>query len=493
MRSALIILALLLSNNIFSQTTTHNSALEKKTWDLAYDPTILRIPGNKLPVEILKNGKTDRKQSLFGTKTRWTKYKVDIKGGVFRNGRIFISDSTGYMKGKALEVTVYSKDSSKLLFTKRIPYNYETAVQLLTRTPLGKVPGSITKYGFRIYYDNGDYTDLWPSDPRFRLNFFNVDSTELVSRNKTDRFLLSSHNGYFLKRYLVIEEDPFKITDHSSSFSIALAKNPSLADTLYTNLNYIFNYYYDSQRVRNYCLNTDDEEKNHPLIFSRGHYSDDGHDLDVFADLYEDSIISDPLLRITITDLNNCETYNYLVNVNGGTIKIYSRGYDGSDGSNGSDGSDGTNGSDGSSGSSGSTVTKYVTDSNGKQSSYTEEGPGGDGSNGSSGSDGSDGGNGSDGKDGGDGGNIQFHYTSAVTPYLHLIDIRSIPGDGGDGGKGGEGGSGGKGGKGGRGGSGNPNGRNGSDGTNGRDGSDGRNGSDGRDGRPGNVVRVCVD
>lgn len=190
-----------------------------------------------------------------------------------------------------------------------------------------------------------------------------------------------------------------------------------------------------------------------------------GHDLNVNADIYFDSIKNEKLLVVKVDDNEDNKLYNYLIDTRGGSITIASYG---ADGFNGSDGSDGSNGSDGLSGfpnsesqtisdNDGNLVTVYV----------TVQGPGGAGSDGGDGQSGDNGGNGCDG------GNISITYTKLAAPYLYIIKAFSIAGAGG------RGGSGGKGGKGGSGGQGNPC---GNSGNNGHDGFSGSNGAIGKEG-----------
>jgi len=502
MKTIILLLFILLNISAIAQNQHRDIKNEDDKWSIQYDLEVLRVPENDFRIGISEkkaDGNFNQTRGFLKGKVKWNKFRIEVEGATFRNGKIKIPETNNYLKDTAITVNVYRAKSSTLLFAQSIPYHYETGVKFLTNGEMGKVPGSIVKYGFRIYFNNGTFEDFYPAKAKRRFNIFRIDSTEIIQRTKLeeplDQFLISSDGGYFLKRYLVIETDPFNIKYHTAQFVVSLAKSPNISDTLKTELDYIENYTFDSRFVRNYCLsaNSDNEDySNNSITYSSAYYGDEGHNLEVYAELYQDTFFKDSLLLVVVTDINNCEHYNYLVNTNGGTIKIFSHGLQGSDGSDGRTGTDGSNGTDGLMGSSGSTYTTHVTNSDGSVTVKTETGPGGNGGNGSNGSDGERGGDGSDGSNGGNGGDIYFTYTRDVIPYLHLIDIRSIPGEGGKGGSGGRGGSGGSGGKGGSGGYGNPSGSAGSIGNNGSNGSRGHDGSDGNKGNKGVIVKKLV-
>jgi hypothetical protein len=471
-------------------------------WSVQFDPEELRIPGKSFRIgisEIKGNGEIEETRGLLKGKVSWKKYRVVVEGATFRRGEISIPETNSSLIDQSLVLKVYRVKSPDLLFTVKIPYHYETDMKILTIGNMGKVPGSIVKYAFRIYFNNESYQDFYPPKAKRRLNIFRIDSSEIVKKTKLDspldKFTISADGGYFLKRYLVIENDPFNIKHHRARFMGSLAKNPKIADTIETELDYKNNYSFDSRYVRNYCISPNSENEDHDnnlITYSSGYYGENGHNLKIYADIYKDSFFKDSLLLVSVTDLTNCGHYHYLVNTKGGSIKIYSHGLDGSDGSNGQDGSDGAGGGDGSHGSDGKTITKIIYNNDGTTSTVTETGPGGDGDDGSNGASGGNGTSGTNGSNGGDGGNIYFDYTKEAIAFLYLLDIQSIPGSGGRGGKGGKGGKGGEGGKGGQGGGGNPRGTNGTDGVKGNNGSNGTNGLNGSNGKEGIIIRQLI-
>ncbi|MDN5286275.1 MAG: hypothetical protein JWR38_2549 [Mucilaginibacter sp.] len=407
---------------------------------LEYDPAVLRIKGNSVPIGILaisdKGQKSQTKGFLNGV-DNWSKYEIEVDSGNYSNGKIKIKGSgKEYKKGDSLTVNVYTKKtflffSSKgnWLFSQKIPYNYETNINILTTGNFSKAPGNHVQFGVRKYFDNKMFIDKWAPVKKNLKDFIFLFDGVHISKSKDD---------------LKIDKDPTRIKNDKIQLIALLTKNAAIADTLNVLLDYVANYQCNIQ--------------------SGGR----GYDLDVTADIYHDSIINAQLLKIEVKNDATHKTYNYWVNINGGSLAIASKAAYGSDGMNGADGLAGTPGS------AGIVSTDIVTTTNSDGTTTTTTnivtGPGGDGGKGQ------DGGNGQDGDAGGNGGNITINYSLAVTPFLNLIKAISIAGRGGSGGRAGKGGIGGSGG------SGNPN------GNNGLNGLDGRSGFDGSDGRIGNVT-----
>ncbi|WP_259067787.1 hypothetical protein HDF24_18980 [Mucilaginibacter sp. X4EP1] len=436
-----ILLSLIWCLPTIAQSSANNAKADSQKYLLQYDPTVLRIKGNSLPIGIVSisaKGQKSQTEGFLNGVDNWSKYKVEVDSGNYSNGKIKIKGSgKEYQKGDSLTVNVYTKKTFLLffsskgnwLFSQKIPYNYETNINILTTGNFSKAPGDHVQFGVRKYFDNKMFIDKWaPVKKNLKDFVFRFDGVH-ISKSKGD---------------LKIDDDPTQIKNDKIQLIALLAKNTAITDTLNVLLNYIANYQCNIQ--------------------SGGA----GYNLNVTADIYQDSVINAQLLKIKITNDATNKTYNYWVNTNGGSIAISSRGGDGGDGLNGTDGVAGTPGSAG-------TVTTDVettTNSDGTTTTTTNmvTGPGGDGGTGQ------DGGDGQNGDAGGNGGNITINYSPAVTPFLNLIKAISIPGAGGSGGRGGKGGAGGSGG------SGNPNGNAGSNGR------DGRPGFDGSDGRMGNVT-----
>jgi len=404
-----------------------------KKYHLQYDRTVLRIPGQSLPIGIVTRtagGSATKTKGFLKGDDGWGKYKIEVQGGSYSNGKIKIAKSSQYLKDDSLTISVYTRKwflggKDKWLLTKKIPYNYEDSISVLTTGNIGRAPGDHVQFGIRTWYDNKQFADKWaPARKNLKGFVFQFDGSHL-SKSKSD---------------LKIDGDPEKIKGDKVQLVAMLAKDSAIRDTLRIMLDYIANYQCN--------------------IASAGN----GHSLSVTADLDVDSVINARLLNIAVFDSTNKKIYRYKVNTNGGSMAIVSKGANGFDGRDGFDGTSGLSGSDGSI----SVDVETVTNPDGTTSTTTNtvEGPGGDGGNGGNGE------NGQDGDNGGNGGNIYIRYMPTVSPFLGLIKTLSIPGGGGSGGRGGPGGSG------------NP------PGNSGLQGMSGNSGSDGAPGAPGKVVFI---
>jgi hypothetical protein len=357
-----------------------------KKYVLQYDPSVSRIPGKSLPIGIVTlsaGAQPTQTKGFLKGRDGWSKYRLEVQGGSYSNGKIKIAKSSNYLKGDSLTVSVYTRKwflggKDKFLLTQKIPYNYEDSINILTTGNIGKAPGDHVQFGIRTWYDNKQFADKWaPAKKNLKGFLFNFDGSHL-SKSKSD---------------LKIDGDPEKITNDQVRLIAMLAKDSVIKDTLQIMLDYVAGYQ---------CK-----------IVSSG----DGHKLNVTADAYFDSLINATLLKVTVVDSGAKKTYHYRVNTKGGSIMIASKGADGSDGRSGFDGTPGSPGSPGSV----SVDVETVTNPDGTTSTTTNtvEGPGGDG------------------------GAILIRYPPAVTPFLSLIKAKSIAGAGGSGGRGGQGGSGG--------------------------------------------------
>ena len=406
---------------------------------IKYDHHALRIPGNKFAIglTIPADGKKPQKTIGYSGSGGWGKYHVEVDSGSFSNGKVKIHNSKRYKKGDSITVNVFTRKwflggRGKFLTSRRIPYNYEDSIFVMTNSNTGRFPGGHIKFGIRTLFDNRQYAELYP-----------------IKKKDRNNFLLGFEGGHLSgsKGDWKIDPDPTHIINDEVKLSARLAKNPAIGDTLRLLLDY---------KAKFQCG-----------IRS----SNDGHELNVTADAFYDSIINEELLKIEVNDIATHRTYHYLVSTDSGSLSLSSKGADGANGDNGLGGANGRDGSDGAV----TQVPQTTTNADGSTTTtYTDvQGPGGDGENGGNGDDGEDGGNGFNG------GNITIHYTPAAAPFLNRISAISIPGAGGLGGNGGSGGNGGNGG------SGAP------PGTSGHKGLDGRNGSNGLSGTRGIVHFVA--
>lgn len=394
-------------------------------YHMQYDHKAFRVPGQKFAITLVT---ADKKQES------WSHYHIEADSGRYSKGYIQLNKSQVYKKQDSVTVSVYARKwflggKGKFVTSRKIPYNYEDSIAILTNGNTNLSPGDHLKFGIRTIYDDKEFSDLW-----------------FPAKKKTAQaFALQFEGGHLSKSKgdWKIDTDPTLIKNDRITLLAQLSKQPAIGDSLQLLLDYKANYR---------CM-------------IRG--AGNGHTLNVFADVVDDSTIHAKLVKIEIHDSTTHRVYHYFVNTDSGSLLLTSQGADGASGANGFDGLSGANGSDGTitetpqttTNADGSTTTTYTTD----------QGSGGNGS------DGEPGDNGKDGDDGFNGGDIFIHYTAAAAPFIRLIKASSVPGAGGAGGRGGTGGSGGSGG------SGNPPGMPGSKGL------DGNNGMDGSAGKPGTV------
>jgi hypothetical protein len=400
---------------------------------IKYDHRALRTPGNKFAIGLVVPADGTKKDTIgYPGKGSLGKYHIEADSGKYSGGKIKLRDSKMYKKGDSLTVNVYHRKwflggRGQYLTSRKIPYNFEDSISLITNSNSDKFPGGHVKFGVRTFYNDKQFAELW-----------------YPLKKKDKGYLLLGFEGGHLstkKGDWKIDPDPTHISNDEVKLFASLVKAPAIRDTLGWMLDY---------KAKFQCN-----------IGSMG----DGHELNVSAQVFDDSIIHAKLLRLEVVDNVAHKTYHYLVNTQGGSIAIASYGASGPKGDDGQNGDNGQAGADGAI----SQVAETTTDTAGHTiTTYVQvQGPGSDGG---SGGDGADGENGYDGRNGG---NITIYYTAAVAPYLKMIMAGSVPGTGGSGGNGGLAGNGGPGGNG------NPPGRSGRSGRNGNSGLPGSNGSPG--------------
>jgi hypothetical protein len=454
MKPTLIVLALLFTFNAAGRHKKEKTNLADsliKNVVVRYDPNILRIPGNSLPVGIaasLKNGRVVQTKGYLNGTVKLNKYHIEAIGGKYFNGKIKINGDEKYKKDEAILVNVYTRKGKKFLKSQIIPYNYESELNILTAGDYALAPGNRIKIGLRTIYNNEMYTDYWPSS-----SFF-----------KSKNFLLIPNGGYISGGKLVINSDPFTIENHTVQLAAFLTKNADISDTLKIILDYIDDYQCSLSGLFGMSGTSgfDGLSGSNGSDGGNGSNGWSGPDLDVFTDVYYDTIIDQELMYVRVLEPDDNKEHNYLINTQGGSIQITSRGGSGGDGGNGGNGGSGATGETGTY----TTRTEWLTDST--STTVTEQEPGGRGG------DGGNGGNGGYGGQGGNGGNIYISYTPNAEPFLFMISAQSIGGMGGSGGWGGSGGSGGSGGLG------NPSGSSGNSGCGGSSGISGCSGSEGK-------------
>jgi len=404
-------------------------------YHLRYDHRALRIPGQKFAIglQVPPDGKNAADTIGFpGKNAGWGKYHIEVDSGSYSGGKVKLRNSKVYKKGDSVTVDVYARKwflggRGKFLTSRKIPYNFEDSIAVMTSGNSGRFPGGHIQFGVRTFYDDKRTADLWYP----------------VKKKNAGDFILGFDGGHLSRKKgdWKVDPDPTHIRNDEVKLFAGLTKAPAIRDTLGLLLDY---------KARFQCG-----------ILSNG----DGDDLDVTVDVFNDTIIHALLMRVDVRDSTTHRTYHYLVNTQGGSINIASQGGAGTAGAAGHDGADGSDGADGAI----SQMPVTTTDTSGNLvTTYVEvQGPGGDGGSGG------DGDNGENGYNGYGGGDIIIHYMPGAAPFLHLITASSF------GGSGGAGGNGGAGGRGGSGGNGNPPGRPGHSGRDGISGSNGQNGSPG--------------
>lgn len=429
-----------------------------------YEPGTLRIPGNKLKIGIsafLQNGDIANTRGYLDGKTSWLNYIVEVEGGQFCSGRITIDKTGAYDKQKYLNLKIYHRKTKKLLRTQSIPLNYELDIKLLPKSSFKKAPGERIELGLQTTYDNERISVNWLSK----------------SKSIASDYTFYSDGGVYYNGALYINSDPFAIQNHRVYLSAYLKKNPEIADTFSIVLDYRAHYSTSISAPSGMSGSWGSNGSSGSTGCNGGDGSDGGNgsggyhgtDLNVYADVYYDTIIHEELMFLELFDIERNKKWHYLINTDGGKIRIANYGGSGGSGGFGGTGGSGGNGQDGA----WYTVQEKINDSTYKDVQYQY--PGGNGGNGGYG------GNGGAGGNGGDGGNIFVFYTNYAQLFLNLIDAKSISGSGGSGGMAGSGGSGGSGG------AGDPKGRSGSSGNS------GNWGPGGYSGRPGIVEYLAVD
>jgi hypothetical protein len=478
----LLILTAFLFSGINSTVSAFPFSQKVDSIQIVFDNQQLVLPGESFRIGIISYGKKGKIKKTVGAldgSVWWWKYKVEVSGGTDFSGRISVNEQLVPSKGKYINIKAYPRKQPELAKELLLPLNYETKITYQPTNEFDKSPGSLIK-GEVIYEFNNGVTrickDLRNSHESGFLNF-------------------SASGGSWEKGRFTIDPDFRKIENHQAKLVINSLRNKLVADTFAVLLDYKHNYRLLANGSSGFLgssgmsgsSGSDGQNGQH------GEFGYDGPDLNVWADLYRDSLLNEDLLYVFAQNSQSGEEFSYLINPNGGSLEVVSRGGSGGNGGSGGDGGSGIDGQDGE-----KWIEKHqekqivkkpvtkkvikkekkkVTDADGKETeievdvevdetTYVDEeiwvevevekqGPGYDGT------DGGWGGAGGLGGMGGYGGNITLYLTDDAWSYQNLFIARS------EGGSGGMNGSGGSGGRGGSGGHGNPNGRDGANGHSG--------------------------
>lgn len=431
------------------------------------------LPGESFPIGVVsysKNGKIKKTIGLADGNMWWLRYKVEVAGGSFSGGNVFVNDRLMPSKGKYIELKVSPKKQPELAKRLLLPLNYETKIEFRPTADFEKAPGSQVKGELLTEFNNGTQ--------RVCANLKNSE--------ESNRFRFLPYGGTWKNGKFLIDSDFTKIENHRVALVIESLRNPELADTFNVLLDYRHTYNLSLSGSGGFMGFSGSDGSSGASGNSgydgqpgqNGGFGEDGPDIDVFADLYRDSILNCDLLYVYAQNRWTGEEYRYLINPDGGKLLINSIGGSGGIGGRGGSGGRGGDGRDGERWTETHMEKEIIkkpvvkksirkekqkkTDAEGKEyevevdvevseTVYVDEEtwvpktvekqePGEDGG------DGGWGGPGGLGGEGGYGGTINLYFTPDAMPYQNLFVARSVGGSGGMHGSGGTGGSGGSGG-----------------------------------------------
>jgi len=466
-----------------------------------FDKNQLVLPGETFKIGVIahhKKGKSYKTLGMKGGSVLWWKYKAKIVGGEKTGGKITVNKKLMPAKGKYVSVKIWPRKKPNLSKTILIPLNYETSVTFQATSKFDKAPGCSFKGEIVAEFNNG-----------------------MIRKSKHHRTGKDFKNYRIFTRGInwkigkfTIEPDFEKIIDHQVSLQITPRRNPEITSTYPILLDYIHDYRlsfsgssgtngFDGSDGSCTFFGGDGSHGTHGYDGSGGYH---GPDIGLWTDQFFDSLLNCNLLYVYAENFETGKTHKFLINPNGGGLRVRSYGGDGGRGGNGGDGGEGGQGANGEvwyeeiektrtvkkpfKKQVTKKVKKTIINSEGKpeevevevteeitvyrdvKEKYTvkiqHQDPGQDGGNGGHA------GSGGWGGPGGNGGNIYLFFTDDARNASQNIIAQSIAGDGGWGGNSGDGGQGGKGGQG------DPNGRNGYCGSDGYSGERGQSGDEGR-------------
>ncbi|MDQ3395603.1 MAG: hypothetical protein M3512_16045 [Bacteroidota bacterium] len=432
-----------------------NSLKKKNITSLAItvNPENVVIPGAM--VEIGLTAATDAAQ--FNTKgflngnINWNNYNVEVTGGRFSRGKIFVDKNLDISKTKSIIVNIKPKHHEGILLIEEIKLNHLVDIKV---TPIGrynKAPGSHVPVQILGEFDNGIYLDL------------------VAQKLPINNLEIAVDGGKYIKGKICINEDPYSILNHAVGLFVRSKLYPHAKDSLVVNLDYKSDYKFSIRGSHGStgwsgsdgANGSTDHHGGHGENGQHGSSGYHGRNLEVIVESYHSPGLGE-LVLVDVFEKSGPKLKSFIINPDGGSLNIQSRGGDGGNGGSGGSGGNGGSGRDG---------EKFVEKIQVNDSTIVEEityDPG------TCGGDGGYGGHGGDGGQGGNGGNIQILYSETAAPFLPIIRAASLAGTGGFGGSRGVGGSGGRGGKG------SPDGCDGASGDNGTSGFNGFSGDSGR-------------
>lgn len=464
----LIALSIGLMSFSFQRKVKSLEGYDIKKLSLRYD-SLLLLPGSehKIGLVIFTADNEVFKTSGFSKGTvRWKNFDINIQNARFKNGTITI-DKTDDQRNTFVALNISPKHQPEKIFHDTLWLNYEKEIRVFPLNSFKKIPGTKLKFGLEVTYDNYKQ-EVFTSNRALKKV---LPDYEIITKGGRQE------NGEF-----IVSNDIFDNPDHTPGFLIQLKNDTNVYDILDFQFDYKENYKYSAAGNSGMFGSSgfsgaSGSTGEHGRPGRDGEHGADGYngdDIDVFVDVYYDSIVKSDLIKVFVENVSTRKQLHYLIHPQGGSLFINATG------GRGGSGGDGGRGGNGGNGTTGEFYTEYIKetiikkDTAGREikeeitKQITKQKTGGDGGHGGPGGYGGVGGN------GGEGGYIIVYYTPAANRYLDLIKIDTSGGYGGDGGDGGNGGSGGSGG------SGRPSGRNGSQGMNGMDGPSGYDGLNGR-------------
>ncbi|MGF7139324.1 hypothetical protein [Roseimarinus sediminis] len=426
------------------------------SFKIVCDSEVLRVPGGSFPIGIIvyqNNGKVKSTIDPRFFNTLWGKFEIDIEGGSYSNGSLFIDETLLPSKGKHVSISINPYGAPKMKQKLILPLNYEEKIQLIPITDVVPTPGYSFRFKMLVSFNNGEELEI--------LNRWNSRFSHL--------FEFENEGVSIKESRCYIEKDFNKLNKHQISITARPLRNPDISYTYTLAMDYKAEQRfvlggsdgYHGSNGRDGSDGSSGADGRHGENGRDGGNGDDGPDMGVWVDYYFDSLLAAPMLYVYGENLWTGKSYHFLINTNGGLLHVISHGGSGGTGGRGGDGGDGGDGNAGR----WRERTVVLSDSTSKVERW--QGRGQDGGDGGDGAYGGYGGN------GGDGGNIYVYFTDDAAPYRQLIVPDSNGGWFGTGGFGGSAGSAGDGGQG------DPKGRDGSSGNTGSSGNSGDWGSSG--------------
>src|SRR6185437_320917 len=146
-----------------AQKSTVSAAGAATGYRIKYDHGAPRIPGKKFAIGLIAGKDTIGYPGKHGG---WGKYHIEVDSGSFSDGTVKIGKSQLYKKGDSVTVAVYTRKwflggRGKFLVSRKIPYNFEDSIVVLSSGNAGLSPGDHVKFGVRTIYNDKQFSELW--------------------------------------------------------------------------------------------------------------------------------------------------------------------------------------------------------------------------------------------------------------------------------------------------------------------------------------------